>query len=330
MLIGAHLSVARGYGRMATDAHERGCECVQVFARSPRRWDARPLDPDRVADMVRLRGSGEVGPLLTHTSYLINLSGIAEDQRRRSIAALSDELVRGGLLGADSVNTHVGTSTAHAPLDAPASDLLPLPVSAREAARRAAEAIDIAWQRAEGELASQGVTHRARLVLENTAGAGSSFGSTVGELAAIVEMSGLDVAHLGICIDTCHACAAGWDLSDGVGWDGLLGRVDALVGIERLRWMHVNDCRHPRGAHRDRHAWLGRGCMGVRGFAALMGDDRLSTRCAVVEMPGEDPAKDTVNVAFLKALRDGVEPQEALRRATALFPDAEPVGIAGA
>lgn len=328
MLVGAHLSVAKGYTRMAADARDRGCECVQVFARSPRQWEARPLDARRVTEMDQLRKTGEVGPLLTHTSYLINLSGDRDD-RERSIKTLADELVRGSLLGADSVNTHVGTQSAHAPADAPSADLAPLPISAREAARYAAEAINIAWERADDELVSQGVIHRARLILEDTAGAGSSFGSTVGELAATVEMSGLDLPRLGICIDTCHAWAAGYDLSGATGWNGILGRIDALVGLERLRWLHINDCRHPRGVHKDRHAWLGRGCMGVRGFAALMRDERLSTRCAVVEMPGEDMAKDTVNIAFLKAIRDDVPAAEALRSATAIFPDATPVGIAG-
>ena len=152
-------------------------------------------------------------------------------------------------------------------------------------------------------------------MFEDTAGAVTTFGTTVAELAAILhelEAMGRPAAEAGICIDTCHAWAAGYDLSCAAGWDELLGEVDALCapkdaqagGLARLMWLHANDCKFARGSRKDRHEWIGRGCIGLAGFAEMMRRPELAHANVVVEMPGEVPEKDAVNVALLKRLRD--------------------------
>jgi deoxyribonuclease-4 len=331
MLFGAHVSVGKGYRKMADYVEKTGCECIQIFAKSPQQWKAKPLSAERIAEMRDVRGEGRVGPVLTHTSYLLNLAGPKDDLREKSVAALSDELVRASLLGAEGANTHLGTCEERAWADAREGDERLSDASLR-AAQRAGSAIADAWERAERELAAMedetgGALPRTRLLLEDTAGAGSVFGSSVAELGAVVEASGLPVERVGITIDTCHAWAAGYDVATRRGWDDLIDRIERLVGLDRFLWIHANDCLHGRGEHKDRHAWCGHGCIGAEGFAAMVANPKVEQANAVCEVPGDEPDKDIVNVAFLKGLRDGEAPDEALARSLALCPGAEPVGI---
>ena len=326
MLFGAHVSTAKGYADMARYAQETGCECVQVFAKSPRMWNAKPIPDKRLAEMERLRAEGAIGPVLTHTSYLLNLSGSKDELREKSTFALADELVRASLLGAECANTHLGTSDEQAPEDARAADEA-VSDEARRAAVRAGEAIARAWNLAEQELACieerEGrAVGRTCLLLEDTAGAGSVFGSSVAQLAACIEESGLGPERVGITIDTCHAWAAGYDVSGKQGWDDLVGVIDELVGLERFRWVHANDCLRGRGEHIDRHAWIGHGCIGVEGFAAMVADPRLAHLNVACEAPGSLPAKELFNVGILRFLREGSAPDEAFAKAHALCPDA--------
>lgn len=326
MLFGAHVSTAKGYTDMARYAQETGCECVQVFAKSPRMWSAKPLTDKRLTEMAQLRADGAVGPVLTHTSYLLNLSGSKDDLREKSTIALADELVRASLLGAECANTHLGTSDEHAPDDAHAADS-ELSDESRRAAARAGAAIARAWNLAEEELArieeQEGrAIERTCLLLEDTAGAGSVFGSSVAQLAACIDASGLGPERVGITIDTCHAWAAGYDVSGTQGWDDLVGTVDELVGLERFRWIHANDCLRGCGEHIDRHAWIGHGRIGVEGFAAMVADPRLAHINVACEAPGELPAKELFNVGILRFLREGLASEEAFAKAHALCPDA--------
>lgn len=303
MFIGAHVPTLGSYTKMMDYACSVGCECLQMFAKSPRQWSAKPLDPARAATLRHIRSERGFGPILTHTAYLINLSTNRDDQRAKSTRALADELVRATLLGADSVNTHTGND--------PVGDDV-------AAAKRAAVAINQAIVCAADtleSLVSDGIfdgielfqdalpLKPVRLVLENTAGAGSAFGVTARQLAQIVEASQLDNASLGICIDTCHAWAYGYDVSTQTGWDELLEGIDDELGLERLHWIHANDCKFGRGMNKDRHAWIGDGMIGLEGFRVMVNDPRLRHVNVVVEMPGEMPEKDTINIERLKALR---------------------------
>lgn len=280
MLIGAHVHVAQGYPDAVEYARSVGAECMQLFAKSPRQWKARPF-PLEVATAFQERvREDRMGPVLVHTSYLINLGSADDALWERSVAALADEIRRAALLGATAVVTHVGTQYRGDPA---------------RTAHRIARAVDLAWEVAGVE----GV----RLLLENTAAAGTTFGDGPEELGEVLDLLGAASATTGICLDTCHAHAAGWDLSTGAGWEALLARFDSCCG-NRLEALHANDCAQPAGSHRDRHAWIGEGTIGYEGFTAMFAQPALQGVPVVIEMPGEPPYKDAENISRLKRLRD--------------------------
>lgn len=285
MIIGAHVSFSAGPDKTIEYALSVGCECIQVFAKSPRQWAAPPFPPEK--GMAFREACEWVGgmPTFTHTAYLINLSALDDEARRRSAFALADELVRGSLLGAQGVITHVGT--------APDGDRL-------AAARRAGESVRLAY-----DVAAESCDP-PRLLLENSAGSGTSFGCDVMELAGCIDVAGLTPREAGICIDTCHAFARGYALDDDQGWMALVAEVESELGMAALGALHANDAKRERGSRVDRHAWIGEGEIGVAGFTAMM---RALGDCAVpviLEMPGEVPVKDSRNIELLKELRSAV------------------------
>jgi deoxyribonuclease IV len=283
MLFGAHVSVSGGYASALDYASSVGCECVQVFAKSPRQWRGPAIDPGAAEAFREARREREFGPLFTHTAYLINPATPNPELREKSIAALADELVRGSLLGARGVVTHIGND----PNDDPDA-----------AAVRVAEACVRAFELAG---ADAGAT---RLLLENTAGAGHTFGSTIEQLAASIERSGLPSHRLGVCIDTCHAFAYGYAVDSAHGWREIVDAIENTCGIDRLGLVHANDCLFERGSRRDRHAWIGDGFMGKEGFSAMVCMPELADVCAVTEMPGDVPVKDAENIRRLVELRE--------------------------
>lgn len=280
MLIGAHVGMAKGYAAAVDYAVSVGCECMQVFAKSPRQWNARPTDPAAAAAFRERCIQVRMGPVLVHTSYLINLGSADDALWQRSYAALADELVRAEMLGAVFVVTHAGTTCK--------GDLARTP-------ERIAQGVERAWGLAE--------VRAPRLLLENTAGAGTTFGSGPEELGAILRRLDAAAAHTGVCLDTCHAHAAGWDLSRAETWTELVRAFDACCGIP-IEAIHANDCMFGPGAHRDRHAWIGDGTIGCEGFLAMCAQERFAGLPVVTEMPGEPPVKDAENISRLKRLRD--------------------------
>lgn len=282
MRFGAHVSAAEGFERMLRYARSVGCECLQMFAKSPRRWAAPPIDVDEAAAFVEACRASGFGSVYTHTAYLLNLSTPDEALRSRSIEALADELERASVIGAAGVVTHIGTDPEGAPV---------------RAAARAADSIRRAFELA----GDQAVT---RLLIENSAGAGTTFGAEIRALTEVVEHTGLPAERLGICLDTCHAFAHGYALDSAPGWRGILDEIDALCGLERLGLLHANDCAFPRGSRRDRHAWIGEGGIGFTGFEAMVREPRLQGIDAITEMPGEIPEKDRVNIVRLRTLRE--------------------------
>ena len=283
MRIGSHVSTTGGYAKVADYLELIGAECFQVFAKSPRQWLAKDIDPATVAELAAVRSSRDIGPLFTHTAYLINLTTSNDELRDKSVAALADELVRGSQLGAAGVNTHLG--------NVPDGDT-------GAAITRAADAIERAFA-----LAATHGPVTTRLVLENTAGAGSTFGGPVVDLGAVIDGCDLPRESLGICIDTCHAWAFGYDVASSEGWEELVGEIDHAVGLDRWVLVHANDCKHERGTKKDRHEWVGRGEIGAAGFETMLHLPGTEHICICTEMPGEAPEKDIVNIEVLKGLR---------------------------
>jgi deoxyribonuclease-4 len=283
MLIGAHVSVAGGYDKALEYAQSVGCDCIQIFAKSPRQWKGPAVDAEKAAEFVRLRHQAGFGPVFTHTAYLINLATPDQALREKSITALADELRRGDLLRAAGVVTHIGNDPDADP---------------KAAARRVGESVARAFELAGGGDCA------TRLLLENTAGAGRTFGSSFEELGMCVDASALPPERLGVCLDTCHAFAYGMPLDTEVGWRAVVEGIGSCCGVGRLGLVHANDCMFERGSRRDRHAWIGDGFIGTDGFRAMLCTPELAEVCACAEMPGDPPEKDSINIGRLKSLRE--------------------------
>lgn len=283
MIFGAHVSVSGGYDKALDYAQSVGCECMQIFAKSPRQWRGAALNPESVFAFLALREERGFGPVFTHTAYLINLSTTNEELYEKSVAALADELVRGSALGAAGVVTHIG--------NVPDGDRA-------AAAARVGAGIVRAFDNAGGDEC------HTRLLLENTAGAGSTFGSTFAEIAASISASGLGPDRLGMCFDTCHGWAYGYRVDSAQGWQDTVAELSATVGVDRIGLIHANDCKYEAGTNHDRHEWIGDGFIGAAGFASMVCMPELESVPVVTEMPGEIPDKDAVNVARLSAMRE--------------------------
>lgn len=287
VLIGAHVPVAGGYDHALEYALSVGCECAQVFAKSPRQWRGAAIDPDAASRFADARRAVSFGPLFTHAAYLLNLATCDDILWERSIQALVDELTRASVLGAEALVTHVGSDRRQ---------------DATWAASRVAEAVCRAY--AEFEATSP---RPVRLLLENTAGAGNSFGSSFEQLGDTIRRADLPVARLGVCLDTCHAHAFGIALDSQQGWARAMDSIGAHVGVERLGLIHANDCMFPAGTKRDRHAWIGDGYIGYPGFRAMFDvaerEAIFDGLCVVTEMPGDPPHKDEENLRRLSELR---------------------------
>lgn len=271
-------------------ALERGAETVQIFSSSPRTWRRSPLEPPAAGELVRALRAHDVGPLFLHAPYLVNLASPSSETRKLSRRALEADMDRAAQLHTAGLVVHGGSS---------AGDPRP------DALRRQARAL----LRILGEDAGG-----PRLLIELTAGAPGHLASRFPEAA---EM--LDACHghprLGICIDTCHLHAAGYDLSGPAGVAEAVGELRRKIGLRRLGLVHANDSRDLRGSRRDRHWHVGEGAIGREGFQALMAHPGLRAVPFVCETPG-DLVDDRRNVGLLKELRAlaGRPPGPAVRR----------------
>lgn len=284
MLIGAHVPVGDGLLSACAYAVETGCETIQIFAKSPRMWRGPERDPAEAAAFIEERARLGLGPVFTHAAYLINLGSSDPLLWERSIDALADELRRADMVAAAAVIVHAGTTYDG--------------VNATPAGR-VAEAVVRAW-------GASGVGDSGPAVaLENAAGAGRSFGSRMEDLCEAAASALLSGAKTGVCFDTCHGFAGGIDVSQASGWTAVCDAVDSTLGSGGLLAIHANDCKGELGSHKDRHEWIGDGFVGYEGFGAMFAEPRLRDVPVLVEMPGEPPAKDRVNVARLRTLRDG-------------------------
>ena len=278
--LGAHVSIAGGFDRALERGARIGCTAVQIFTKNANRWRAKPIT-DAAAEAFRTAWQqSSIGPILAHDAYLINLASPKPAVRDKSRAALIDELRRCGQLGIDALVMHPG---AH--------------LGDGEAAGLQRVCQDLATVLAETPV-------EVRLLIENTAGQGSSLGAEFAHLATLLDGCGSE--RLGVCFDTCHAHAAGYDLSTEAGYAQTMAEFDRLVGLEQIAAFHLNDCRREAGSRVDRHAHIGAGTIGHAGFACLMRDTRFADLPMVLETPkGEDDEMDRINLSLLRDLAAG-------------------------
>lgn len=285
---GTHASVAGGLPLAVARAQALGCDAFQIFSRNANRWQAPPLEPTVARAFRRAVERSGMGPVVSHASYLVNLGAPEGPLRTQSLDAMHDELMRASTLGLLGVVLHPGTfgdDTPEAALDRIAAGLRQLLKRTR--------------------------THPTMLLVEHTAGQGRSLGHCFEHLAHLVR--GVDGApRVGVCLDTCHLLASGYDLTSAAGYLETFAAFDRLVGFERLRVIHVNDSKKPCGSRVDRHAHVGDGFVGLDGFARLVNDPRLDGMPMLLETEKQplrrtcdtspDPL-DTMNLARLRALR---------------------------
>lgn len=279
LLIGAHISIAGGIHLAIPRGEEVGCRALQIFTKNASQWRGRAISEEEARAFRQAWEQSPIGPVIAHDSYLINLASPDEELRRRSIAAFLDEMARCALLGVPDLvmhpGAHLGAGTA-AGLD------------------RLAEAFRTIFAEA-----PPAVT----VLLENTAGQGTCLGWRFEHLADI--MARVPNGRFGICFDTCHAFAAGYDLSSAEGYAAVLEEFDRLVGLERLRAFHVNDSKKELGSRVDRHEHVGQGAIGPAGFAALMRDPRFLGVPKILETPkGQEGEFDRMNLAALQKLAE--------------------------
>jgi len=277
--LGAHVSVAGGIARAVARGEELGCTAIQVFVKNANRWQARPIDPQDAEGFRRAREASAIGPAVAHASYLINLGATDETVLERSLDALADELERCAQVGLDALVLHPG---AH------------LGLGEETGVEMVAAALDTVLD----AIPESGV----KVLLENTAGQGTALGWRLGHLAAIRERLA-SPGRVGVCIDTCHAFAAGYAVHEPAGYEEFVAELDEIVGLDVVGCVHLNDSLRPFGSRRDRHEHIGEGRIGTGCFARLLHDERLRHVPMVLETePGEGSEGHRKDLAVLRSL----------------------------
>lgn len=274
--IGAHVSAAGGLENAAIRAHQLGATAFALFTKNQRQWNAAPLTEEIITNFKQAceRYQYTAGQILPHDSYLINLGHPQEEALEKSRVAFIDEMSRCQQLGLTLLNFHPGSHLKQIPID--------------ECLQRIATSINIALEQTEGVTA----------VIENTAGQGSNLGFHFEHLAAIID--GVeDKSRVGVCIDTCHAFAAGYDLRTEADCEQTFGNFERIVGFQYLRGMHLNDAKSEFGSRVDRHHSLGAGNIGLTPFQWIMRDARFDGIPLILETV--DPDIWAQEIAWLKA-----------------------------
>ena len=278
MLIGAHVSTAGGLVEAHARGVERGCQAIQVFSQSPRMWRPTSWKDDDIAEFRERMDGGPIRSVVIHAVYLINCASEDRDIRAKSIASLVHALRMGDAIGADGVVVHPGSA---------------LKSAKDKALARAGKAVKEALAESEG----------CTLLLEDTAGSGATLGRSFAELAALIELGGGN-GRLGICLDSCHLLASGYDVRTADALARIIDECVAQVGLERVRCLHVNDSKTKLGSNSDRHAPLGTGELGARGCAAFLSEPRFEGLPALFEGPGfAGRAPEKEDIQRMKELR---------------------------
>lgn len=279
---GAHRSIAGGFEHAFAAGARVGCDCLQIFVKNQRRWRAPRLCDRNVAAFKASARQTGLAPVLAHASYLLNLASPDTAIRRKSVHAMVDELERCEALGVSALIFHPG---AH------------LGSGIESGIKRVAGSLNQVHQRCPG--------YRTMILLETTAGQGTAVGHRFEQLAAIIDhVSASD--RLGVCLDTCHLFAAGYDFRKPEDYAAMVDELDGVIGLSNVKCVHLNDSKRPLGSRVDRHEHIGKGKIGKRGFAHLVNDQRFAHVPMIIETPkgknGRGTDLDKVNLKRLRGL----------------------------
>ena len=278
--IGVHLGTGGGASNAVERAREIGANTFQMFSSSPRMWRAPKVEPAQAERMRELRAKLDVGPLVIHASYLVNVCSQTVDIRNKSVGAFRGEIERALDWGAEYLVLHPGSWKG---------------LSREEGLRLAAESI----KKAIDGLAWQGTGFH--ILIENTAGAECSLGGNFEQVAELVEKLKAS-APVGVCLDTCHTHVSGYDVVTPEGYDATMEEVATTVGFEAVRVWHCNDAKAARGSKLDRHEHIGQGMIGIEPFRRLLNDKRFDHAAFIAETPVDEPGDEERNVKVMKSL----------------------------
>lgn len=286
MLFGVHVSTAGGIIKAPAKAKEIGCECFQIFTRSPRGGQAAPLKPEIVKQFRAECHKYKFSDYYIHTPYYINFASIDKRIRWGSMKVVREELERGTTIGARYVMTHLGSAKDYG-----------RKMSVKKVYRAVHHVLE-------------GYKGTCQFLLEQSAGAGGEdgiIGGSLDELSFIykeaIKINKSYKRYLGICLDTCHAFAMGYDLRRKQAVNKFLNEFDEKIGLDKLKLIHANDSKFELGSHKDRHEHIGFGRIGLEGFHALIHHPKLKNINMILETPKED-SKDVDNLQMLKELRE--------------------------
>jgi len=281
--LGAHVSASGGLFNAPLNARAIGANAFAMFTKNQKQWSAKPLTIEEIAQFQKTVADCGFSAdyILPHDSYLINLGNADPEKRSRSLASFTEELVRASQLGLKYVNFHPGSHLKE--------------ISEEECLDLIAESVNLALAAPD--------TGRTMAVAEATAGQGTNVGYKFEHIARII--AGInDKSRVGVCIDTCHIFAAGYDISTAAGWDSVLSDFDRIIGLKYLKAMHLNDAKKPCGSRVDRHECIGKGCIGVDGFKYIMQSPYFEDMPLVLETPEPDLWAEEI-----QTLREYSQPQ---------------------
>ncbi len=277
--IGAHMSIAGGLSKAFERIEAVNGTALQIFTRNQRQWKFPPITEADAACFAEAWTHWGKYPIAAHDSYLINLANPDSTKAERAIAGFAEELRRVEQLGISWLVTHPGSHLGQ---------------GIEQGIARYVANLDQALELSD--------TQTAMVLLETTAGQGTNLGSDFNELAAIIQTS-RNAGRIGVCLDTCHVFAAGYDIRTGKGVEQMLATFDQTIGLDRLKFLHLNDSKNPLGSRKDRHEHIGQGEIGLEGFRALVNHTQTRNLPMTLETPKEDDLdNDRANLAVLRGL----------------------------
>lgn len=280
LLLGAHMSIAGGYEQAIIKGESIGCTAIQIFTKSSRQWKAKPISKEQALLFKKtLEESSSVKSVMAHASYLINIASSDTILAKKSVDALIEELQRCHDLEIPFLVLHPGAYGKASP---------------EESLKLVSENLNYVFEQETG---------LTMILLENTAGQGSSVGATFEQLGTIYD-GVKNKSKIGFCFDTCHAFAAGYDFSTPEKYEAVWQHFDSIIGIKQLKAFHINDSSKDRGSHVDRHAHIGQGKIGIEGFRLLMNDSRFFDAPKILETPKAETHldQDLINLTVLHDL----------------------------
>ncbi len=276
--LGAHVSISGGMDKAVERQEDIGGNCGQIFAGSPRTWSVSEYSTEEGENFQELRDEEDQNPYVIHSTYLVNLGTPKDDLFEKSLNCLQSELDAAEKLGVEYLVFHPGAHTG----------------SGREnGIERIAEGID--------EL---DIPENVTLLLENTAGKGTTLGKSMGELREMIQKADTDDEKLGVCIDTCHAHAAGYDLASSEGFEDFIQEIKEDIGLDMIKVLHLNDSKDELGSEKDNHQHIGEGNIGEEGFRNVVNADEFEDLPMVLETPTSDGKSYEENLEKILELRN--------------------------